>query len=310
MTHSKQIFRSSLMIAGAVSLLVAACAGSGDGGGSSGGSGGSSSGGSSNNGNKGGSSSSGGSGGSSSNTGGSGPKPSGGSSGTAGASGGAGTGGSGSGTAGTSGGAGTTGTGGTGTTAGLPTSTGGVMTTGGYYMSGGYKGYAYTAADSTAGGTGTSTIAPAEFTMVTPELCVAGTAAAVPDANSYSTYWGVLVGWNLDQAMGTATNPNPATNTVMLPTSGTFTVELSGAKVPTVVRLKVSVGTDDYCTELAPAGANAVKVTDLKKSCWDTKAVAMPYAGQPVKDIAVQVPTTLGTAIPYDFCIKTLTFTP
>jgi hypothetical protein len=172
---------------------------------------------------------------------------------------------------------------------------------GGYHSNGTLKGYFWTAADSKAPGTGTSAILPADFSTMS-KICVNGTAAKVPSDTAYSTHWGALVGWNINQAdMGATAGAEAPVGTA--PFTGTLTLGISGAKVPEGLRVKVAVGSPavDYCFDLK-AGTNTIMPSDLKKECW-IKTGAMAYAGQPVAAIAVQVTTNTTSPTPFDFCV-------
>jgi hypothetical protein len=176
-------------------------------------------------------------------------------------------------------------------------STGGLMTTGGYHESGGLKGYFWTDADK-----GGSTIMPAMFSAASPNICVTGTAAKV-EGEAYGTTYGALVGWNVKQGPMPPNDPE----TTALAASGTFTINLTGT-VPSPVRFKVRVGTTDYCKDLDP-GSNTVKLSDLKKECWLLGAM-VAYAGEPVKDVAVQVVTNASSASTFNFCLTEMNYTP
>lgn len=184
---------------------------------------------------------------------------------------------------------------GSGNTSGTPpgNSSGGITTVGGYHSSGTLKGYFWTSADSKAPGTGTSTVMPETFES-TPKICASGVAAKVPSDTAYSTHWGTLVGWNVNQGEMPPNDPSTAAIT------GTITVGVSGSKVPSGLRIKVAVGSTDYCAPLV-SGSNTIKASDLKKECWLTAGAA--YAGEPVAAIAVQVTTNTMSTTPFDFCI-------
>ncbi|MDX2021096.1 MAG: hypothetical protein SF187_12725 [Deltaproteobacteria bacterium] len=167
---------------------------------------------------------------------------------------------------------------------------------GGFHSSGTYKGYFWTSADSKAPGTGTSTITPADFS-VTPKICASGTAAKVPSDTAYSTHWGTLVGWNLSQA------EMPPNDPVKVALTGTISVGISGATVPSGLRIKVAVGGVDYCAPLT-SGSNTVPVSSLKKECWLTGGAT--YGGEPVDAVAIQVTTNTTSATPFDFCVTSM----
>ncbi|MDZ4696789.1 MAG: hypothetical protein SGI86_16735, partial [Deltaproteobacteria bacterium] len=175
------------------------------------------------------------------------------------------------------------------------TSGSGIVTVGGYMMTKDLAGYFFTAADAKG-----STISPKDF-AVNGKLCVNGTAAVVV-AEAYDTTWGAILGWNVKQK---AMEPNPP-ETLPLSATGTFGITLSGT-VPDGTRFKTSVGGKDYCTALS-SGANSVKMNTLTKECWISGGAA--YAGEPIKDVGIQISTNGTSAKTFDFCVTAFEYTP
>ncbi len=175
------------------------------------------------------------------------------------------------------------------------TSGSGIVTVGGYMMTKDLSGYFFTAAD-----TKGSTISPKDFAL-NGKLCVNGTAAVVV-AEAYDTTWGAILGWNVKQK---AMEPNPP-EAVALSATGTFSITLSGT-VPDGTRFKTAVGGKDYCTTLS-SGANIVKMNTLTKECWTSGGA--PYAGEPVKDVGIQISTNGTSAKAFDFCVTAFDYTP
>jgi hypothetical protein len=177
------------------------------------------------------------------------------------------------------------------------TAAGSIALTGGYYDNGAYHGYLYTAA-----GTG-STISPpcGSGACFTTQACVTGTVSKVSSATAYSDEWGVLVGWNLAQAPAP---PNPAETADI--TGKTIHVSLStgSTPLPTGMRVKVTSGGVEYCTDLTDATA-AIPAASLRKECWTAGGDALP-ASAPVGAVAVQVVSDGSTDKPFDFCISAL----
>jgi hypothetical protein len=171
----------------------------------------------------------------------------------------------------------------------------GIVTVGGYLKVGDLGGYFFTAADAKG-----STISPKDF-AVNGKLCVSGSAAVVV-AEAYDTTWGAILGWNVKQA---AMEPNPP-ESVALSANGTFSITLTGT-VPDGTRFKTAVGGKDYCTTLS-SGANTVKMSSLTKECWTSGGAA--YAGEPVKDVGIQISTNGTSAKPFDFCLTAFEYKP
>ena len=207
---------------------------------------------------------------------------------------GAGVGGTGAGVGGTVAGVGGTVAGAGGTVAGAGGSTAGqvdsTFATDGYGTSGAWSGYLFTANDAM------TTVSPA-----CPTPCFVGAGAKLCASGSVGATYGsfAMIGYNVNQNVsGTA----PATWT----TTGTgISVNVSNPG-QTPMRIKVTVGTTDYCTDLSTAGGAQTKVwADFKTMCWGTAGVVLP-AGSAITSVALQVPGTEAAATPYNFCVVNL----
>ena len=211
----------------------------------------------------------------------------------------AGTGGTVAGTGGTVAGTGGTVAGTGGTVAGTGGSSGTTASTfanNGYGQSGVWKGYLFTASE-------LATVTPvcggsnACFSNSGANVCATGTLNASYDAFS-------MIGFNVNQA---EVPPNdPATWT----TTGTgITVNVANPG-NTTLRVKVRVGTTDYCKTIT-AGSQTVAWSSLKTECWLPTGgnMALP-AGSAIKDVAVQVPGEEAGTTNYNFCVVTLAPAP
>ncbi len=219
-----------------------------------------------------------------------------------------------------------------GKTAGGSTSGGGVTGTGGtpivpltsgLSLDGNYltidtlKGVIWTTWDTKVAGTPGSTI-----TQVPGKTCVYGTAAKVTCTDAaqtdcaYSTYWGVDLGWNLNQpkdADGGALDPLPAD----LSAYTSITINFDGVQNPAVpLRIQLTVpdstGAESYyCIGLPTVQLPAtVPLELLKTNCWPGGTPQVKYDAATMKptSFAIQVYTDVTTAHDYNFCLTQLTF--
>lgn len=176
----------------------------------------------------------------------------------------------------------------------------GILTNDGYYVTGNYSGYFFTSSDQETGGT--STIALANGSTGNFPLCVRGTIARVPNAMAYATYWGAVVGWNLNQGIVDGSLPNATT------LSGTIRIRIdSRGSAPLTLRLAANApnGTDSYCAALT-VGANTISVVNLRSNCFDPMSGGVAYSNQLVNELAVQIVSSMDKATPFDFCITQL----
>jgi len=209
---------------------------------------------------------------------------------------GAGVGGTVAGVGGTVAGAGGTVAGAGGTVAGAGGSTAGqvdsTFATDGYGTSGAWSGYVFVAKDAT------TTLTPATFEgTLGKKLCVDGSISATDQSFA-------MIGFNVNQA---ASEPNPVETWTTTGTGISVNVSNPGQ---TPMRIKVTVGTTDYCTDLSAAGGAQTKVwADFKTLCWGSEGVVLP-AGSAISSVAVQVPGTASAATPYNFCVVNLAPTP
>jgi hypothetical protein len=214
------------------------------------------------------------------------------------------------GTAGTIGHGGTTGTGGQASNA-LVFTTGNLLATDNTF---GIQGASFTFDD----GVG-STISPTCsadgtapcFSTVngTGPLCTSGIGAAVPTTLDYGTYFGSVLGLNLNQVVeiGAVAMPYPASSHGV---TG-FSLMLTNNESGTVVRLTAVRPSDPdniYCVNLS-SGKNYVHYSNFTLSCWLGAGQPAMSAAQfdAVTSLQWQVPTVLTYTTPFDFCVDSIT---
>jgi len=197
--------------------------------------------------------------------------------------------------------------------------TDGMPLDGNYLTIGNLKGVIWTTWDTKVAGTPGSTI-----TQVDGKTCAYGVAAKVTctDATktdcAYSTYWGVDLGWNLNQPKdadgGVSDTPLPADLSAF--TSVSF--DFDGASDPPLpLRIQLTVpdpagGTESYyCSRIATAALpQTIALANLKTNCWPggTPQVAFDPATMKPTNLAIQVFTDVDKAYPFNFCLTKLTF--
>jgi len=196
--------------------------------------------------------------------------------------------------------------------------TDGLALDGNYLQIGTLKGVSWTTWDTKLSGATGSTI-----TQVPGKMCVYGTAAKVlcNDGSTtdcaYSTYWGVDLGWNLNQpkdADGGVGDPQAAD----LSAFTSLSLDFDGATTPPLpLRVQLTVmdsttGTEAYyCSRIATAALpQTIPLANLKTNCWPGGSPQVPFdpATMQPTNLAIQVFTDIGKEYPYNFCLKTLTF--
>jgi hypothetical protein len=150
------------------------------------------------------------------------------------------------------------------------------------------------------------------------KVCVTGTVEIVPTPADgghppYSDYWGIEVGFNLNQdadgglAEGGPTGKNPW----VVPANVVgfwFTVE--GAMIPDIRFKTTPTGKDpaleqDSCAVVTPASGvpNPVLFTDMYVQCWDgPQGTAPTDITKGLLDVGLQVAADTNMAYPIDFC--------
>jgi len=149
----------------------------------------------------------------------------------------------------------------------------------------------------------------------TGKVCLKGTVDAVPTPPDgshppYSTYWGVALGFNLNQsATADATAPKTPWQVPSTVTGFWFTVE--GDTIPPI-RLKTTpTGKDpaqeqDSCALVAPTSGvpNQVLFKDMYVQCWDgPQGTAPTDVSVGLLDVSLQIAAGTGGPIPLDFCL-------
>jgi hypothetical protein len=204
----------------------------------------------------------------------------------------------------------------------------------------GIQGAFFTAAD-----TGGSTIAPAAFTgtVVNGDVCVSGTAAAIPpnpaedptvvgDEFLYSQAWGTIVGLNLSQPNDATTGAPSMTPVAFkravagMGTLAGFTFTLTpgpaGTVPPTIppaasIRFKTTfpaapggttASTTEFCLPLTlatPTGNTyTATINSQTAECWN--AGGMPFNNTELLSLQLQIVTNTTAPVPFNFCVSDL----
>lgn len=164
-----------------------------------------------------------------------------------------------------------------------------------YFVSGAWHGYAFTSAQ----GAGSS-IMPMDFSALGPGMprCVSGTVGAVAD------YSGVaMVGVNLNQEPTT-----DAPQMTVVPTKSGLMVDVTN-NASSMLRVQVQTpngGSNEgerWCAPFQGSGFIPWKAFNTK--CWDNSG--NPYMLEPISTALVLVPGDDADAVPFDFCLNSLT---
>jgi hypothetical protein len=159
-----------------------------------------------------------------------------------------------------------------------------------YLTSGNLKGYTWVALAG-AGTTLTATgLAATEFSA---PICIQGSVVATPDYSGNA-----IVGLNLNQAM--SGEPMAFTPTL----AGLQLALTSRVASPLRIQLQTADGAGLWCAELTGAGG-FIPWTAFNTACWDGSGAA--YASQPISIAMISVPGTTTAAVPYDFCLNSIT---
>lgn len=149
----------------------------------------------------------------------------------------------------------------------------------------------------TVGGTG--------FPNTAGKMCTSGTTVAI-NGNS-STIWGAGIGLNLNQPTESETK-NPISTLPHLLKG--FSFKLSGPTVPPTIRVSYpTAATTDtsHFKEVTAAGDYTVLFTAAAQGEWVTGADAVALTAGDINAIQFQVVAAETAAVPFDFCIESLT---
>jgi hypothetical protein len=148
-------------------------------------------------------------------------------------------------------------------------------------------------------------------TAPTGKICLQGTVDVVPTPADgshppYSDYWGIEIGFNLDQGTDAVKNPW----TVPANVRG-FWFTLEGPMVPAIRFKTTPTGKDpaqeqDSCALVNPSSGDPTQVlfTDMYVQCWDgPQGTGTTDISQGLLDMGFQVAADTNTAYPIDFCV-------
>jgi len=148
-------------------------------------------------------------------------------------------------------------------------------------------------------------------TTATGKICLQGTVEMVPTPADgshppYSDYWGIELGFNLNQ--GTDGTKNPWT----VPAGVTgFWFTLEGTTIPSIRFKTTPTGKDpaqeqDSCAVTYPQTAvrNDVLFTEMFVQCWDgPQGTGVTDISNGLLDMGLQVAAATGMEYPIDFCL-------
>jgi len=143
------------------------------------------------------------------------------------------------------------------------------------------------------------------------KVCLSGTVDVVPTPADgshppYSDYWGIELGFNLNQGADSAKNPWTVPPAV---TGFWFTVE--GSSIPSIRFKTTPTGKDpaqeqDSCAIVFPSSGEPTRVlfTDMYVQCWDgPQGTGVTDISQGLLDMGLQVAADTNLAYPIDFCV-------
>jgi hypothetical protein len=168
------------------------------------------------------------------------------------------------------------------------------------------------------------------------KICISGTLEAVPDGN-YGQYWGVEIGFNLNQAAAPSAGASPADAGADAGADAAPPVDAAAAapdvvaswypvgligfsyviEGPTLnlVRFKsLPAGFDSslessvYCKELTPVSGREEDslFTDMRQYCWhDPPTMLLPIENS-LANISWQLPADVGGPRPFEWCLSDL----
>jgi hypothetical protein len=143
------------------------------------------------------------------------------------------------------------------------------------------------------------------------KVCLGGTVGMVPTPADgshppYSDYWGIELGFNLNQGTDMAKTPWTVPSNV----SGFwFTVE--GAAIPSIRFKTTPTGKDpaqeqDSCAIVNPISGEPTQVpfTEMYVQCWDgPQGTGVTDVSQGLVDMGLQVAASTDAEYPVDFCV-------
>jgi hypothetical protein len=148
-------------------------------------------------------------------------------------------------------------------------------------------------------------------TIPTGRICLNGTVEMVPTPADgshppYSDYWGIELGFNLNQGTDAVKNPWSVPAGVV---GFWFTVE--GAAIPPIRFKTTPTGKDpaleqDSCALVYPATGDRTEVpfAQMYVQCWDgAQGTGTTDISNGLLDMGLQVAATTGTQYPIDFCL-------
>jgi hypothetical protein len=143
------------------------------------------------------------------------------------------------------------------------------------------------------------------------KICLQGTVEMVPTPADgshppYSDYWGIELGFNLNQGLDAVKNP------WLVPAGVTgfwFTVE--GAAIPPIRFKTTPTGKDpaleqDSCALVNPPSGQPTDLlfTNMYVQCWDgPQGTGATDVGNGLLDMGLQVAAATGVEYPIDFCV-------
>ena len=143
------------------------------------------------------------------------------------------------------------------------------------------------------------------------KVCLKGTVEVVPTPADgshppYSDYWGIELGFNLNQGAGTVKNPWMVPSGVV---GFWFTVE--GATIPSIRFKTTPNGRDpaqeqDSCGLVTPASGVPTQVlfADMYVQCWDgPQGTGTTDVSPGLLDMGLQVAAATSAEYPIDFCV-------
>lgn len=164
----------------------------------------------------------------------------------------------------------------------------------------GIQGALWTATD--VGSGGNSIIDPASFENSGESICVSGSASQVLNME-YSTYWGAMVGLNLNQVEGEST-PEPY-DALAHGVTG-FGFDLDNLPLQGELRFGVKVYGEatEYCAPVYST-ISEFRWEDLWADCWEPNSPITPDPSR-IESIHWQVVTNSFSRVDYAFCISNL----
>lgn len=132
-------------------------------------------------------------------------------------------------------------------------------------------------------------------------MCTKGTAAVVPTANDYTAIWGGGIGLDLSNSGGANAVKGPydaVANKVIGFSFNISSVPLGGIRVeiPTT-----ETAITAHFKTINTAGPQTVLLSEVMQGSWVTPPTML--AKDKLVSVQFHVPTTMSSAVPYDFCV-------